>query len=85
MTTALSHVTKRIKLPTTALLTCALRECIRLKELTLPMNLARLIQITADHFSASVQLYWDEHDLLDVNVNHGHIRLVQVNKDSIKL
>lgn len=56
MTTALSHVTKLIKLPTTALLVYALRKCIKLKELTLPMNLARLIPITCNHFSANVYL-----------------------------
>lgn len=40
MTPALSHVTELIKLPTTALLAYALRKCIKLKELTLPTNLA---------------------------------------------
>lgn len=55
-TTALSHVTKLIKLPTTALLAYALKECIKLKELTLPMNLVCLIQIICNHFSLNVFL-----------------------------
>lgn len=56
MTTALSHVTKHIKLPTAYLLACALRECMKLKELTLSINLPTFIQM---YTIASQSMYID--------------------------
>ena len=75
MTIALSHVTKHIKLPTLALLACALRGCIKLKDLTLPMNLACPMKIIQT-ISQQMCIY---------NVSHCIKMNVEVNQQEVSM